>query len=432
MIERFATALGIESPDSLDWIAAGAAAATILLAVIAGWAAGRWGGPPLIRSWARYAGGKGEGVQARLCATVRWLVSWLLLSLALRVHTWPPLAGLLLGIAAAIGAALLVVSFVRGLGVARLIAWLLGAFAFAAALADAVGGLEPMTVALDGVAVTLGAQRVSLLNLFQIAIGLAILYLAVRLANRIIGHGLKGNRALDPAQRLLAEKLAGVAILVVAFFVALGIVGIDLTALALFSGAFGLAIGFGLQKTVGNLFAGIILLMDRSIKPGDVIVVGDSFGSVNKIGVRAVSVVTRDGKEHLIPNEDLMTREVENWSYSSRDVRMHIPIGVSYHADLKLARRLMIEAAEASARVLKTPKPNVWLRDFGDSSVDFEILVWIVDPEAGVGSVRSEILSRLWDLFAEHGIEIPFPQRDLHIRDWPDAPAPRSVAKGEG
>lgn len=418
MIERAATALGITLPDRLDWFAVGSAVAIILAALFAGWAAGRWGGPPLMRLWSRLAGGKGEGLQARLSASLRYLVIWLLLSLALQSHAWPPLANLLLGLASAIAATLLAVNFVRGLGVGRLVAWLLGALAFVAVLADAVGGLEAMTAALDGVAVTLGARRFSLLDALQIAIGLAILYLVVRIANKIAAHGFAANVALDPAQRLLAEKLAAVAILVVAFFVALSIIGIDLTALALFGGAFGLAIGFGLQKTVGNLFAGIILLMDRSIKPGDVIVVGDSFGSVNKIGVRAVSVVTRDGKEHLIPNEDLMTREVENWSYSSKDVRVHIPVGISYQADLKLARRLMIEAAEGAARVLKSPAPNVWLRDFGESSVDFEILVWITDPEAGVGNVRSEILGRLWDLFAEHGVEIPFPQRDLHIRDW--------------
>ena len=196
---------------------------------------------------------------------------------------------------------------------------------------------------------------------------------------------------------------------------------IDLTAFAVFGGALGLAVGFGLQKTVGNLIAGIILLMDRSIKPGDVIVVGDSFGWVNKIGVRAVSVITRDGKEHLIPNENLMTQEVENWSYSNRNVRIRIPVGVSYDCDLKLAQELMMKAASESPRVLKDPKPSVWLDAYGDSSVDHLILAWIGDPEGGVGSVRSDVLNRLWWLFKEHGIEIPFPQRDVHVRSMPAA-----------
>jgi small-conductance mechanosensitive channel len=253
---------------------------------------------------------------------------------------------------------------------------------------------------------------------------LLLLYAVVKLANRVIGHSIRRTRGLDATQQLLAQKLAGLGLLVAAFFIGIDIIGIDLTALAVFSGAFGLAVGFGLQKTFGNLIAGIILLMDRSIKPGDVIVVGESFGHVTKIGVRAVSVVTRDGKEHLIPNENLMTQEVENWSYSSRDVRVHIPVGVSYDSDLPLAQRLMVEAAAASERVLKNPSPTVWLRGFGDSSVDHEILVWITDPEAGVGNVQSEILNRLWVLFKENGIEIPFPQRDIRVKEWPSDQGP--------
>jgi small-conductance mechanosensitive channel len=208
-------------------------------------------------------------------------------------------------------------------------------------------------------------------------------------------------------------------LLVAAFFIGIDIIGIDLTALAVFSGAFGLAVGFGLQKTFGNLIAGIILLMDRSIKPGDVIAVGESFGHVTKIGVRAVSIVTRDGKEHLIPNENLMTQEVENWSYSSPNVRVHIPVGVGYDCDLALAQKLMIEASMTPKRVLKSPKPTVWLRAFGENSIEHEILLWIADPEAGVGNVQSEVLNRLWVLFKENGIQIPFPQRDIRVKEWP-------------
>ena len=149
------------------------------------------------------------------------------------------------------------------------------------------------------------------------------------------------------------------------------------------------------------------------------IVVGDTFGAVSKIGVRAVSVITRDGKEHLIPNEQLMTEPVENWSYSNRNVRVHIPVGVSYSSNLALAQKLMIDAAHAAARVLHDPKPSVWLKNFGDSSVEHDIMVWITDPELGVGNVRSDVLNRIWVLFDENGIEIPFPQRDIHIRSMP-------------
>jgi small-conductance mechanosensitive channel len=188
-----------------------------------------------------------------------------------------------------------------------------------------------------------------------------------------------------------------------------------------FSGAFGLAIGFGLQKTIGNLIAGIILLMDKSIKPGDVIVIADqagqsTFGQIRKIGVRAVSLVTRDQKEYLIPNENLMINQVENWSYSSRNVRVQVPVGVSYEADMELAEKLMLEAARSADRVLNSPPPTVWMKAYGESSVDFVIHCWIQDPEEGVGNVQSAVLKNLWWLFKEHEVEIPFPQRDIHLR----------------
>jgi small-conductance mechanosensitive channel len=167
--------------------------------------------------------------------------------------------------------------------------------------------------------------------------------------------------------------------------------------------------------------------MDRSVKPGDVIVVGkSSFGYVTKIGVRAVSVVTRDGKEHLIPNENLMTQEVENWSYTNPNVRIHIPVSIAYDCDVELAQKLMIDAALAPSRVLKSPKPNVWLHAFGDNGLEFEILVWIKDPEGGLGNVRSEILNRLWVLFKENNIGVPSPQRDVRIKEWAgQEPEPR-------
>jgi small-conductance mechanosensitive channel len=353
---------------------------------------------------------------------VRDAVAGLLLAVAVAVEGWPTWPELILGVALAIASALLINRLIRSLAMPRWVALLLASVAFAAVFAKVVGGLRPVTRLLDSLGFQVGATRISVLTLLQMAIGLLILFAVVRLISRVVNHSIHRTKGLDATQQLLAQKLAGIALLVAAFFIGIDLVGIDLTALAVFSGAFGLAIGFGLQKTFGNLIAGIILLMDRSIKPGDVIVVGESFGHVSKIGVRAVSIVTRDGKEHLIPNENLMTQEVENWSYSSPNVRVHIPVGVGYGSDLALAQRLMIEAAVTPARVLKSPTPTVWLRAFGESSVDHEILVWIKDPEAGVGNVQSEILNRLWLLFKEHGVELPFPQRDIRIKEMPAAP----------
>ena len=422
-MNRLSEKLGIAVPTDIDLIAAAAAAAVVALACVTAWLAGRWAGAPAADFWEKRVGIRSEGLAPRSGALIRYFILWLLLAIALRVYPWPWLATLLLGLAAAGGAALLVSGLARALSVGRRIAYLLAACAFTAMLANAVGGLAAVTGVLDGIGFPVGSRRFTLLALIQILIILTILYGAVRLANRAAAHSLGHAETLDPAQRLLAQKLAGIAILAAAFFIGIDLIGIDLTALAVFGGALGLAVGFGLQKTVGNLFAGIILLMDRSIKPGDVISVGESFGSVNKIGVRAVSIVTRDGKEYLIPNELLMTQEVVNWSYSSRDVRISIPVGIGYDCDVDAAQALMVEAAGRSARVLASPPPSIWTTAFGPDAIEHEIRVWIRDPEAGLGSVRSEILNRLLQLFRENGISIPFPQRDLHVREWPAANA---------
>ena len=274
---------------------------------------------------------------------------------------------------------------------------------------------------LDSLALSFGDMRISLFDVLIVAtilVGvIAFAWFISKLSRRLVRRITR----LDDTQQLLVEKIVTIAIWAAAFFLGIDLLGIDLTALAVFSGAFGLAIGFGLQKTFGNLIAGIILLMDKSIKPGDVIAVTDaagneSFGQIRKIGVRAVSVTTRDQREYLIPNENLMINQVENWSYSSKNVRMQVPVGVSYEADMKLAEELMLEAAKSCDRVLKAPPPTVWMAEYGDNSVNFMIHCWIRDPEDGVGNVRSAVLKKLWWLFKENGIEIPFPQRDLHIR----------------
>ena len=268
----------------------------------------------------------------------------------------------------------------------------------------------------DRWAIPIGGHRVSVLDVVSALVVTLFIYFAARIVHRLLLRLIRRSDRLDLSQKTLLQKLAGIAVVAIAVMLGVDFLGIDLTALAVFSGALGLAIGFGLQKTFGNLIAGLILLMDKSVKPGDVIVVGDTFGAINKIGIRAVSVITRDGKEHLIPNELLMTESVENWSYSSRNVRIQVPVGVAYSSDIALAQKLMIDAAKSCQRVLSDPEPGVWLRAFGDSSVDHEIQVWIADPEEGVGNVRSEILNRLWVLFKENDIEIPYPQRDIHIR----------------
>ena len=281
-----------------------------------------------------------------------------------------------------------------------------------------------LVYALDRFGFTLFDARISawtvLIALAVLIAALLFARLTIKVACWLIGkvHGF------DNAQRLLAQKLVSIVVWTTTFLLTIDLLGIDLTALAVFSGAFGLALGFGLQKTFGNLLAGIILLMDRSIKPGDVIAVNDGItntvGQVKKIGLRAVSVTTRDKKEYLIPNENLMINQVENWSYSSRDVRIRVPLTVAPNADLELAERLMIEAARSTPRVLEVPRPAAWLMELHEAGATFEIRVWINDPEEGLASVRSDVLKRVWKLFQEHAVELPNrAERQLDLRETP-------------
>jgi len=301
------------------------------------------------------------------------------------------------------------------------------------------GGLLRTIEALKAIGIDVGSYRLSLYGLFSTIVVAVLLYLAVRIILRSIKWLLRRNTQIDATQRLLAEKLIAIALFVFALLFGIDLLGIDLTALAVFSGAAGLAIGFGLQKTVGNLIAGIILLMDRSIKPGDIIVVGDgssmggsalpggvpNVGRVAKIGVRAVNVVTRDGKKHLIPNELLMTQAVENWSYASPEVRVRMRVPVGYGCDLRLAQRLIMETATANPRILNEPEPAVWITAFGERAVEHELRYWISDPEAGLGNIQGEVFLGIWDRFKEAGIAIPYPRQDVRIIGAPDdSPAP--------
>lgn len=411
---------GLSLPQGQASIETGISAGVAIGIMILAWLFSRWACPRLQRLWQEKAGVHGEGLGRRMAPLLRYGLAALLLALAANLWRWGPHAAFVLGLFLAVATAMLVSHLLRGLNMPRWISLAAALLVLVAIISGNVGGFVPLTDALERIGFNAGQRRFSLLSVLTISITIVALFAGVRLANRVVGHSISRVKDLDPTQRLLSQKLAAIAIIVAAFFIGIDIAGIDLTTFAVFSGALGLAVGFGLQKTFGNLIAGIILLMDRSIKPGDVIVIGDSIGAVNKIGVRAVSIITRDGKEHLIPNENLMTQEVENWSYSDRNVRVRIPIGIAYNCDIKLAQKLMLQAASESPRVLRTPKPNVWLTAFGPSSMEHEILVWISDPESGIGGVKSDVLGRLWDLFKEHGVQVPFQQHDIHVRSMPE------------
>jgi small-conductance mechanosensitive channel len=334
--------------------------------------------------------------------------------------------------AASLGLAWIVIRFSSALARKRTTARAVATVAWVAAAMHITGLLEPIVGALDAVALTVGGTRISVLTIVS-ALGVMALFVAgAVLLARLIEKQLGAMTTLSPSMQVLVNKLIHTVLVTIAVLIGLNTVGVDLTALTVLGGAIGLGLGFGLQKVISNFVSGIILLADRSIKPGDVIVVGDTYGWVKHLSARYVSLVTRDGKEHLIPNELLITERVENWSHTDNYVRIRIPLGISYNADVRRALELMLEAAAECPRVLSRPTPNALLRGFGDSSVDLELRLWIDDPSEGVGNVQSDVLLRIWDKFHANGVEIPFPQRDVHIRSAPPGMMAAEKAEAEG
>lgn len=288
--------------------------------------------------------------------------------------------------------------------------------AWVIAALNILGILSPTILFLDGISFSLGQASISVLTIMQAIVTLGILLWISAIAGQITESKLKSAQNLSPSIQVLSIKFMRISFGAVAFIMALAIVGVDLTAFAVVGGAVGVGIGFGLQRIFANLISGFILLMDKSIKPGDVIVVADSYGRVDALTARYVSVTTRDGVEHLIPNEELIINRVENWSHSQTLLRLRQVVGVHYNADLHKAIELCKEAAAETNRILNEPAPNCLVLEFGDSAVNLEMRVWINDPMNGRANVMSELLICIWDKFHEHGIEIPYPQRDLHLR----------------
>ena len=277
--------------------------------------------------------------------------------------------------------------------------------------------LEPTVAVLDALAIQLGTVRISMLTLVKAVFVLAVLLWVATLISSLLESRLRRSPNLTPSVKVLFGKLLKFGLVTIAVLAAVSATGVDLTVLAVFGGALGVGIGLGLQTVVANLFSGLILLLDKSIKPGDVVAVAGTYGWVNTLGGRYVSVITRDGIEHLIPNEEFITQQVENWTHTDTKIRLKIPIGVHYDTDVERALELCVECAQSVPRVLEEPFPVCQLRAFGDSSVDLELRLWISDPNNGVNNVRSDVLRRIWKRFHEEGIEIPYPQRDLHLRD---------------
>ena len=292
----------------------------------------------------------------------------------------------------------------------------LSSLLFVLATLHVIGKLDDVIAFLDSIPIELGTVKLTVFAIIKGILTFALLLWLAGVISRMISSKIETVNDLSPNVKVLLRKGTRVALYVGAILVALSVTGVKLTALAVFGGALGLGIGFGLQKVVSNLVSGIILLLDKSVKPGDVIEIGDTYGWINSLNMRYASVITRDNKEHLIPNEDLITNPVVNWSYSTNLVRVKAPFGISYQSDLRKAMQLAEESAATSERVVKYPAPRCNLMGFGDSSIDLELRFSIEDPHNGVGRIRSQILLEMWDRFAEHGIDFPFPQRDVNLR----------------
>jgi len=279
-----------------------------------------------------------------------------------------------------------------------------------------MGWLPVVLEGLDGMALKLGSSQISVLTIIKLVLAVALLWLLAQWLGRVIENRISRAEYVNAGMQVALVKLSKFVLLVLAFLLALDAVGIDLTALAVFGGALGVGLGFGLQRIASNFISGFIVLFDRSIRPGDVITIDNKLGWVQELHARYVVVKDRDGVERLIPNEMLITNEVINWSYSDRNVRLKIPVSISYDNDPEQALALLDQAAKANPRVLADPAPTTRLMAFGESGIALELRVWIQDPEAGLGSVRSDINLAIWHAFKDAGIVIPYPQRDLHIR----------------
>jgi small-conductance mechanosensitive channel len=326
-----------------------------------------------------------------------------------------PSRSYVIGIAANLATAWVVIAILASVIHNQLFNRLVSIAAWSIAALSIVGLLDPVEDALDSAGVVIGGLRITALIAIKATVLLLLALWAATATSNFLDRRLRSYPDLTPSIQVLLGKLVRIALITFAVLVVLSSVGIDFSALALFSGAVGVGVGFGLQKIVSNLVSGIILLADKSIKPGDIITLGDNWGWVDTMGARYTSVVSPDGREYLIPNEDFVTQRVINWSYSNERVGLDVKFGVSYASDPHQVRATALAAVTALPRVLKDPAPVCQLAKFGDSSLDFALWFWIGDPIKGVGNVRSEVLFALWDAFKREGIEIPYPVRDMRL-----------------
>ncbi|WP_339642018.1 mechanosensitive ion channel family protein [Jannaschia helgolandensis] len=392
----------------------------ILGVMLLSWLLRRWAGERMTE-WMRTQTGRPKWqlrwlviFRNRLGLVIFAALAWVAYLTMQQMFRWPSYS-YLVGLAATIGTAWMVVSFVarlvRNPFLRKIVNWALLIYVTLFYL----GALDTARQITDGLAIQLGEFRISLLGLITALVVIGILFTVARFLAHATSTRISKNEDISPSMRVLVVKLLQIVLYVGAFFLGLKAIGVDLTGLAVLSGAIGVGLGFGLQKVVSNLVSGVIILLDKSIKPGDVITIGDTFGWINALTARYVSITTRDGREYLVPNEDLITGLVINWSHSNALVRLDIFFGTAYGDDPHLVRKVAIDAASDTKRVLKSKPPVCHIVGFGDSSVDYILRFWISDPTDGLTNIRGNVYLALWDAFRENDISIPFPQREVRM-----------------
>jgi small-conductance mechanosensitive channel len=327
--------------------------------------------------------------------------------------TWPS-RSYLLAVGAKLAVAWLIIrlitSVIRNTFVVRLVslsAWLVAALSI-------LGQLEPTIDALDSVSVVLGGLRLTPLLLIKLGVLLVVALWLSNIASNFVESRITRSGDLTPSIQVLLVKMIRLALMVFAVAVVMSAVGINLSALAIFSGAAGVGIGFGLQKIVANFISGIILLADKSVKPGDLVTIGDSSGRISAMKTRYISVAAGDGREFLIPNEDLVTQKVTNWTYTDKNTLVKVNFGTNYDADPRLVCKLAVDVATAAPRATKLKPPNCILTEFAEAGMKFSLTFWIADPD-GMDNVKSDVMLSLWEAFKREDIRVPYPVREIRI-----------------
>jgi small-conductance mechanosensitive channel len=305
----------------------------------------------------------------------------------------------------------LVTSVIRNSFIVRLVslsAWLVAALSI-------IGQLDPAIDALDSVSIVVGGLQLTPLLLIKLGVFLAVALWLSNIASNFAESRITRSSDLTPSIQVLLVKMIRLALMIFAVAIVMSAVGINLSALAIFSGAAGVGIGFGLQKIVANFISGIILLVDKSVKPGDLVTIGDSSGRISAMKTRYISVAAGDGREFLIPNEDLVTQKVTNWTYTDKNTLVKVNFGANYEADPRLVCKLAVEIAAAAPRIIKLKPPTCILVEFAEAGMKFSLTFWIADPD-GMDNVKSDVMLSLWDAFKREGIRVPYPVREIRIR----------------